>query len=508
VRFLGTKGHGMASETVMSVRYPTAIVWLRRDLRLDDHVALFEAARASTRLVCAFVLDPPLLRGPRVGAPIVQFFFDSLRALRATLRDAGSDLVLLEGDFGAELIALARSVDAQAVYYNLDYDPDAAARDARVTQQLRAAGLAVHAFTDHVYFGADEVLQPTGKPYTVFTPYRRRWGMRRDGDARPPLASAALAGPKLAPAASLPAPREVPQPEDFGHRSNPEYPRGGSGEAHALLERFLTDAATRYKERRNQPASEGTSRLSPHLRAGTIGIRTLIDAAERLRDASTPQAAAEVGTWISELIWREFYQQLLANVPRVAHEPFIHAANGIAYANDPALFAAWCEGRTGYPIVDAAMLQLNTTGWMHNRLRMIVASFLTKHLLCDYRDGERYFEQHLADADLAANNGGWQWSASTGVDAAPYFRVFNPTLQGATFDPEGAFVRAMLPVLARVPDAYVHQPWTMPPLLQLETGCVVGRDYPEPIVDHAFARQRALEVFGAALGRNARLSSP
>ena len=217
-------------------------------------------------------------------------------------------------------------------------------------------------------------------------------------------------------------------------------------------------------------------------------------------------AGAAHAAWLGELIWRDFYHQLLAAHPRVAREPFVSAANAIAYVNDDGAYRAWCEGRTGYPIVDAAMAQLNETGWMHNRLRMIVASFLTKHLLIDYRLGERYFEQHLADADLAANNGGWQWSASTGTDASPYFRVFNPTLQGTTFDPDGAFVRAMLPALRAVPANYVHRPWALPPLLQAEYGCVIGRDYPAPIVEHAWARQRALAVYGNALGR--KLSSP
>jgi deoxyribodipyrimidine photo-lyase len=254
------------------------------------------------------------------------------------------------------------------------------------------------------------------------------------------------------------------------------------------------------------PALEGTSRLSPHLRAGTIGIRTCVDAALRAR-AAAPRATG-IDTWIGELTWRDFYAQLLVHAPRVAHEPFVHAAKTIAFRTDERAWQAWIDGTTGYPIVDAAMIQLNTTGWMHNRLRMIVASFLTKHLLIDYRAGERYFEQRLADADLAANNGGWQWSASTGTDAAPYFRVFNPTLQGQKFDPDGTFVRRMIPALANVPAKYLHDPWEMPPLIAAEAGCVVGRDYPEPIVDHAFARARALDVYGKALGRRVGGAAP
>ncbi|MDB5071464.1 MAG: Deoxyribodipyrimidine photo-lyase [Candidatus Eremiobacteraeota bacterium] len=493
----------------MASRYPVSLVWLRRDLRLDDHVALFHAARRSDRVVCAFVLDPPLLRGSRVGAPIVQFFFDSLRVLRKRLRALGSDLALLEGDFAGELIALARRTNAGAVFYNADYDPSAIARDLQVTQRLRNAGFDVHAFTDHVYFGADDVVQDSGKPYTVYTPYRRRWNARFETAPHPPVPSEAAARDKVLPREAIGATREIPRPEDFGHASSAAYPRAGLTDAHSLLQQFLDSGATDYAGARNIPALPGTSRLSPHLRAGTIGIRTVVHAAARLRDRAAQhdgareahRCAYNIEAWLGELVWRDFYQQLLAHHPRVAHEPFAEAAKEIAYAHDPAGYAAWCDGRTGYPIVDAAMIQLNTMGWMHNRLRMIVASFLTKHLLTDYHDGERYFEQHLADADLAANNGGWQWSASTGTDAAPYFRVFNPTLQGKTFDPDGTFVRAMIPALRNLPPKYVHEPWKLAPLLQAELGCVIGRHYPAPIVDHAFARQRALDVYGAAMSK-------
>ncbi|HTD37545.1 MAG TPA: deoxyribodipyrimidine photo-lyase [Candidatus Limnocylindrales bacterium] len=483
----------------MSLRYPVSIVWLRRDLRLDDNVALFRAAEASDRIVCVFVLDPALLRGPRAGAPIVQFFFESLTALRGALRAHHSDLALLEGDAGAVLGELALRVRASALFFNVDYEPEAVARDARVAQRLRGAAIDVHASTDHVYFGAGEVLRNDGVPYTVYTPYRRRWEARFASEPHPPVPSARAARGKLLARAAIGETRDVPRPEQYGHRSSEAYPRGGLAEAHRVLDGFLTKGLARYDERRNAPALEGTSRLSPHLRAGTIGIRTLVHAASALGGRETASSGARA--WTGELIWRDFYQQLLHHRPQLAHEPFAEAAKSIAYARDDAGLAAWCEGRTGYPIVDAAMIQLNATGWMHNRLRMIVASFLTKHLLIDYREGERYFERQLADADLAANNGGWQWAASTGTDAAPYFRIFNPVVQGRTFDPGGAFVKRMIPALAELPPKYVHAPWTTPPLLQAQLGCVIGRDYPAPLVDHAFARERALAVYGAALGR-------
>ncbi|GAC1407215.1 MAG: hypothetical protein NVSMB64_13870 [Candidatus Velthaea sp.] len=352
--------------------------------------------------------------------------------------------------------------------------------------------------------GRAAALRPrSGKPYTVYTPYRKRWQETFAREPRAPFPSGRAARGKFLDAAAIGTTREVPRPEDFGHRSSEAFPVGGLDRAQTLLEAFMREGAASYLDRRNFPAVAGTSGLSPHLRAGTIGIRTCVVAAQRARTKRAAHAAASVEGWLGELIWRDFYAGLLVHFPRIAYEPFVEAAKDIAYVHDEAAYRAWCEGRTGYPIVDAAMIQLNTTGWMHNRLRMIVASFLTKHLLMDYHDGERYFEQHLADADIASNNGGWQWSASTGTDAAPYFRVFNPTLQGKTFDPEGTFVRRLLPALARVPAKYVHEPWLMPPILAADAGCVLGRDYPEPIVDHAFARKRAIDVYGAALKRGA-----
>ena len=484
----------------MGSRFTRSIVWLRRDLRLDDHAALHQACAQSDEVVCIFVLDPDLLRGPRVGAPIVGFFFSALTGLRADLRAHGSDLALLEGDFADELVRFAKKVDAQAVFYNVDYDPGAISRDERVEAALRNVQLTVSSFVDHVYADASEVTQSGGRPYTVFTPFSRKWLATFDGGAkREPYRSRAAALRKLVPAAAIGRTREIPKPEDYGHRSSPDFPTGDEASAKEALRTFLARHGSAYRDERNEPALDATSHLSPHLRAGTIGIRTCVAAAlDAKRNAKKPGG---FDTWLNELIWREFYQHVLKHVPRVAHEPFIEDAAHIPWRDDEDGWKAWADGTTGYPIVDAAMQQINRYGWMHNRLRMIVASFLTKDLLIDYHEGERYFEQHLADGDLAQNNGGWQWSASTGTDAAPYFRVFNPVLQGQKFDPSGAFVRRMLPALAKVPDAYVHEPWEMPPLVAAEAGCVIGRDYPAPIVDHFRARERAIEVFGAVLRR-------
>ncbi|MBC5823562.1 MAG: deoxyribodipyrimidine photo-lyase [Candidatus Eremiobacteraeota bacterium] len=478
-------------------RRTRTVVWLRRDLILADNAAL-DAAKRRGDVCLAFNLDPVLLASNRIGAPIVQAFFSALKALRADLRCRGSDLALLRGDFSSQLLALARRLGAQAVYYNEDYDPAAIARDRRTSADLTAGGLEVQSFSDHVYFGADRLRNDQGQPYRVFTPYSRKWRALHATAPSAPIASEDRLGERLLPRGAIGETSAVPRPEDFGFGSSERYPACSEQIALAGLERFLQPdgAGERYAELRDLPAVDGTSRLSAQLRAGTIGIRTCIG---RAFDAAQRPKGAQIGAWINELIWRDFYQMILRSFPHVDGAPFLDAARHIAWDDDEEALRAWCEGETGYPIVDAAMRQLNQSGWMHNRLRMISASFLTKHLLIDWRKGENHFERHLADADLAQNNGGWQWSASTGTDAVPYFRIFNPVLQSKNVDPDGVFLRAWLPALARVSSKYIHAPWNMSTAVQSESGCRIGVDYPAPIVEHSFARARALAAFGAVL---------
>ena len=490
----------------MSARFTTSLVWLRRDLRLADNVALARAANASERVVCAFVLDPELLRGPTVGAAIVSFFFDALGELRAALRARGSDLALLEGDFSRELQLLAERVGATALYYNLDYEPSARERDSRVSRAFESAGVHVEACLDHVYFGADEVCKADGAPYTVFTPFKRRWLERQHERPRLAVDSLAATSVKAAKRRDIGETLAVPETSAFGHARSARFPAAGERQAQAVLDAFVRGPIYDYADARNFPAVSGTAQLSPHLRAGTIGIRTCVVAALEARRTKRGTAALGCETWLGELIWRDFYQQILANFPRVASGPFDERASALRYRESESDWQAWCDGRTGYPIVDAAMRQLNTYGWMHNRLRMIVASFLTKDLLLDYRLGERYFEQHLADGDKAANNGGWQWSASTGTDAAPYFRVFNPVLQSRKFDPDGTFIRTLIPELGKITGAAVHAPWSLSPLEAASSGFRPGVDYPHPIVDHAEARVRALALYAPVLGKSGRLA--
>ncbi len=479
----------------------TAIVWFRRDLRLADHTALERAAASSDRVVCAFVLDPKLLRGPRIGAPITSFFFDSVAELRANLRERGSDLAILEGEAHEQLVALAKRVGATRLHFNIDYTPGALQRDARVRAEFERAGIAVESSLDHVYFGADEVLKSDGKPYTVFTPYKRRWLERHASEPRTPVPSLRAVGKKLAAREAIGETLPDPQPETYGHARSEHFPRGGEKRGRELLDAFVKGKLAAYADTRNDPAIDGTSHLSPHLRAGTIGIRRALFAAIEARDGEGGARATGYDTWVSELVWRDFYQQILANFPHVASEPFVAAAKRLQFRESSEDFDAWTQARTGYPIVDAAMVQLVKYGWMHNRLRMIVASFFTKDLLLDYRLGERFFATHLADSELAANNGGWQWSASTGTDAAPYFRVFNPVLQSKKFDPDGTFIRAMLPALAKLRGDAIHAPWTLPPLEAEALGFRLGRDYPQPIVDHAMARERALALYAPVMGK-------
>jgi deoxyribodipyrimidine photo-lyase len=414
------------------------------------------------------------------------------------LRAQGSDVVLLRGVPEHALVAFARRFGARAIYFNEDYEPNATARDERVERALREANVDVHRHVDHVCLTAEDVRTNNGHPYRVFTPYARNWRERYAVAPVLPLPTRRAIEGRLATREAIGDTSEVPLPEDFGFRSSQAYPQCGEVLAARMLDEFLCEGGNveRYAMLRDVPFCDVTSHLSVQLRAGTIGIRTCFYRAYRA--ARDPNRRAGAEKWISELIWREYFQMVLREFPRVATEAFIDGGNRITWANDEGLFTAWCDGRTGFPIVDAAMRQLNESGWMHNRLRMIVASFLTKDLLIDWRWGERYFETHLADADLAQNNGGWQWAASTGVDAAPYFRIFNPVLQSKKFDPDGAFIRKMIPELRHVTGDAVHAPWREP---------LLGLDYPSPVVDHEEARLRALNaysVIGSAAGTRGR----
>jgi deoxyribodipyrimidine photo-lyase len=467
----------------------TVLWWIRRDLRLSDNQALAAALASAEQVIPVFVLDPVLLDSPYVGDKRVAFLFGGLRQMDADLQARGSRLVVRRGEPLAELSGLLGEAGANGVFAEEDFSPYARQRDGRVAEALPlhlAGGVTVHP--------PGTVLKADGAPYTVFTPFSRAW------KALPlPSEHEVLAVPQ-----SLPTVHDLPS---LPIPDLPSLPAAvpfspGEAEAQRRLDAFVDlDEASiyRYAEGRNRLGEDGTSRLSPYLRFGMVSARQAIVSALAAADtASDSQEHKGAQTWLNELIWREFYVHILYHFPQVRGSSFRPEYDQIAWENDAGAFSAWCEGRTGYPVVDAAMRQLVQTGWMHNRARMIVASFLVKDLLIDWRWGERFFMQHLVDGDPAANNGGWQWTAGTGTDAAPYFRIFNPILQGKKHDPEGIFVRRWLPELARVPDRYLHAPWEMPGDVQREAGCVIGQDYPAPIIDHAWARERTLSAYARA----------
>lgn len=475
--------------------------WFRRDLRLEDNTALTAAALASRGTVIPlFIFDPILIAPERrfTSAARVQFLLESLAELDRNLRQLDSRLVLQHGDPLELLPRLVQAHYVTAVYWNSDYSPYAMRRDAQVQQALATLGVQCHSFKDAVIHEYPELVTKSGTPYTVYTPYARQWRQRL---AAQPLH--VLPAPVLQlPAEQLPASEPMPTLAEFGLATEQQLPAGGSRAAQLLVQQFLdpqqpSNIGT-YASHRDRPDLLGTSRLSPHFRFGTLSVRAAVLAAQHYAEQhGREDNAVELGvrTWIGELAWRDFYVQILAHFPHVLQRAFRPQYDAIAWENDPALFAAWSSGHTGYPIVDAAMRQLRQEGWMHNRARMIVASFLTKDLLIDWRKGERLFMQLLVDGDPAANNGGWQWAAGTGTDAQPYFRIFNPVSQGQKFDPDGAYVRRYLPELADVPTSFIHEPHKMSAQLQRQCGVQIGRDYPLPIVDHATQRKRALDLY-------------
>jgi deoxyribodipyrimidine photo-lyase len=470
----------------------SALVWFRRDLRDDDHAALHHALASRCRVHCAFVFDTEILDALEDRADRrVDFIWRSVAELDARLAAHGGGLILRHGSARREIVALARELGVAAVHANRDYEPAAVERDADVARGLAEFGIAFHDHKDQVVFERDEVLTRGGRPFSVFTPYRNAWLARLRPD-------------DLAVLATRPAPGQLAPPT--GGLQGLTLARIGFAptDLDALgIEPGMTGARQRladfaariddYRARRDYPALRGPSYLSVHLRFGTVSIRELAAFARQQADL---HASAGAGAWLNELIWRDFYHMILAHHPRVTDHAFRPAFDALAWDEAPQLFAAWCEGRTGYPLVDAAMRQLNRSGYMHNRLRMLAASFLTKDLGIDWRQGERYFARRLLDYDLAANNGGWQWAASTGCDAQPWFRIFNPVTQSEKFDAEGKFIRRYVPELAGCDARHIHAPWRMSAEEQRAAGVVVGRDYPHPVVDHAVARQRALERYG------------
>ena len=468
-------------------KYNKSLVWFRRDLRDYDHAALYHALKDSKQVFCLFIFDTDILNQLQDKADRrVEFIWESLRELKAALQKNGGDLIVEYGVAKEIVIKQAQQLAIEAVFSNRDYEPTAVDRDADVAKKLAKLNIEFHQFKDQVLFEKDEVLTQQGKPYGVFTPYKNAHLKKLDDY----FLQAYPVDQYIQHLAKYQA-DAMPSLSDMGFKptnlSQMKLPTGMSG-ALQLFEDFK-ERISHYQDARNFPAVKGPSYLSVHLRFGTISIRHLARTAKH-----TGGAGAE--TWLNELIWRDFYFQILHHHPQVAEGQAYKAEfNALPFPNNQTIFQAWCDGETGYPLVDAAMRQLNQTGYMHNRLRMVVASFLVKDLLIDWRWGERYFAEKLIDFDFSANNGGWQWAASTGCDAQPWFRIFNPITQSEKFDGAGKFIRKYVPELAACDDKEIHAPWLIPSLRQEMLNIKIGKTYPCPVVDHATQRNFALSLY-------------
>ena len=467
------------------------ILWFRQDLRLADNPALNQAAALGAPIVPVYVLD----QGSRVrppGAASLWWLDKSLRALDAGLKQRGGRLILRRGDSEAELRRLIRETGATRLYMNRLFEPDAASRDADLAHALAAEGIEVKGWNGSNLATPGRVLNGSGLPYRVFTPFSKAL-----------LANLRVPEHTLGPR-RLEVPSQVQSDalDDWGlHPRRPDWSTGfdwtpGEAGAAAALSRFVKTALGDYSHGRDRPAEPLTSRLSPHLHFGEIAPWRALEAA-RAAAAEGRVPAAQAEKFVSELVWREFSAHLLHHFPQITEHAFRPEYDAMPWRAAGAEFEAWKRGRTGYPLVDAGMRELWTAGWMHNRVRMVVASFLVKHLLIDWRRGEAWFWDCLVDADLGSNVQNWQWVAGSGADASPYFRIFNPIAQGRKFDEDGRYVRRWVPELAGVPDKWLHAPWEAPPEVLRDAGVRLGRDYPRPLVEHDVARRRALDALKA-----------
>lgn len=471
------------------------ILWFRRDLRLGDNPALAAALAAKRPILPVYILDESGEgRGP--GAASGWWLDKSLRALDAALRRRGGRLILRRGDSEAELRRQIDETGADQVFMNRRFEPEAFARDADIAHDLQEEGVACHGFNGSLLTRPGAVLTGAGKPYRVFTPFMKA------------LLQAAPERPATPAPETLVTP-EGPAGEDIDgwglHPCAPDWSRRfdwtpGEAGAAAALATFIESGLADYAVGRDVPGRRGTSRLSPHLHWGEISPRGVVRAV-RAAVADGRVAPAQADKFIAEIGWREFSAHLLHQFPYMAQRAFRPEFDAMPWRADPEGLQAWKQGRTGYPLVDAGMRELWATGWMHNRVRMVVASFLVKHLLIDWREGEAWFWDTLVDADQASNVQNWQWVAGSGADAAPYFRIFNPVTQGEKFDPAGRYVRRWVPEIRALPDRWLHAPWAAPAAVLAEAGVRLGRTYPRPIVDHAAARARALDALKSLAAR-------
>lgn len=463
------------------------LVWYRSDLRTADHAPLSAACAAADEVLAVYIATPSQWAKHDWGRMKADFVLRGVAALSERLANMNIPLIYLRVDSFADipqtLLELAQTHQCHTLYLEREYEVNERTRDASVMQAFESAGLQVETFETQTVVPPNSVRTQENKPYTVFSPFRRRWlPLVEEADGLAPLRRPRRR-PKLW---RKPDQVMISDAEHLPGTTRPDLWPATEDEAAKRLERFIQQRGDAYKIDRDFPALDGTSTLSPYLAAGIISARTCLAAAVEANQGQLDGGSKGLSHWISELVWREFYKHVLIGFPRVCrYQAFRPDMDTVEWRDDEAGLTAWCAGKTGYPLVDAGMRQLAETGWMHNRLRMVTAMFLSKHLLIDWRRGEQHFARQLVDFDFASNNGGWQWSASTGTDAAPYFRIFNPFSQSKKFDPEGAFIRQYVPELGMLSNKDVHAPH--------ESGGVLG--YPEPIVEHTAARQRALDAF-------------
>jgi deoxyribodipyrimidine photo-lyase len=473
---------------------PISLVWFRRDLRLEDNLALRAAKERGGSVVPVFLWSPHEEAPWSPGAASRWWLHHSLKALEQSLTAAGSRLVLRAGDSLATLRQIVAETGADAVYWNRLYEPAVVARDKQIKQSLKDAGVQVESLNGNLLREPWEVATGQGQPYQVFTPYWkacRKLGSPRESIARPRALSPPVTWPESLELGDLGLLPRIPWDRGFYDRWTP----GEEGAGRALRE-FLKGPIEDYARSRDVPSEAGTSSLSPHLHFGEISpvqIWEAVAARHGPPEHSRNETSGPM-TFLKELGWREFAHHVLYHFPHTSEHPLRKAFEELPWRRDHAELRAWQRGLTGYPIVDAGLRELWTTGWMHNRVRMIVGSFLAKDLLHSWRDGAEWFWDTLVDADLANNTLGWQWVSGCGADAAPFFRIFNPVTQGEKFDPRGAYVRRWVTELARLPDKWLHHPWNAPPDVMAAAGVKLGQTYPTPIVDHGEARARALQV--------------
>jgi deoxyribodipyrimidine photo-lyase len=456
-----------------------AIHWFRRDLRVTDNTALTAAVSRHESVVPAYIVSEWKERHRWTGAPRQEFLCGCIASLAANLKSKGGRLIIRRQDADKALEKLVRETGAEAIYYNRDPDPYGRAMEKRIESASRRLGVAVHAHKDHALHEREEILTGADEPFRVFTPYARAWSKLEK--AKPGRAISRLRTPPEISSEPLPT------LSTWRLASGAEILQPGESAARRRLSRFLDGPIFSYGGLRDIPASEGTSRLSQDLRHGTLSIREIFSKCREVSETATATQRRSIEIFINELIWREFYFQALWHWPELLEREFLPERRGMQWASGGEPLERWREGQTGFPIVDAGMRQLNATGFMHNRVRMIVAMFLTKDLHIDWRSGEQWFMQRLVDGEIASNNGGWQWSASTGADAAPYFRIQNPWLQTRRYDPDGDYIKRWVPELRDVPAVKFAAPPT--------PGLALAKGYPHPVVDHAVERDRALEMY-------------